>query len=684
MCFFVSCSSNLPHLNSTNFHLILSLPSSFYNTIMLHYINCRLQRSPSSTTHTAISPLDIPEILALIFSFLDDYSISKAVVFVCRRWYRLNHQRLLRSVHWQNIWSQRKRDLASMKLIGAARLHCTILKNSFTSENYEIGDNAVRHLLVQSQDEYERQAEQKRRLEALSTKSRQRTRTGTTLYSFSPLKELHLCVGSVFNSTPIDTYIPPITTLASLVITHLSFGTIMGVSLSKILQNCPALEFIDIDGSYRLQLTWAPLVVGKDRPLNLRSFMLDSVTITPESLENLMLFTPRLKVLKLAAMSKQYANYDWSRFLGLLRSLPISLDSIHISAQDQLSSSQVLKEILDISPAVSKWSIWAFDMSASLLSELELCTDRLTTLELFSRPTTSSCYDCGKERLVNAPSILHHFLSTSDSLVHLRTLKTIASVGDMDIHNRGVSNEIYRPLPLLPVWRCRGLQTLELEIHGHGESRLEHPIHSRILFGYISRAFPLLEDLRIRAPMTCFSRKWGYSPWICRELEGGLCLLGRLKHLQRLQIVPGNNFERNREIKYQELSWILPSGCSYKYRRMRLKIIGSRWWQEVRANEDSLETRRSAQRQQQQLQDQESGGDVPVAAELPGQFQHLGLLKDVENMIKEMDSGSAHPLPSLERLTFVPHLFYRPEDAIDRIIASELSIIDNVRSFFKR
>ncbi|KAG0294125.1 hypothetical protein BGZ96_001747 [Linnemannia gamsii] len=95
---------------------------------------------------------------------------------------------------------------------------------------------------------------------------------------------------------PIDAYIPPITTLTRLVITRSPFGTI----------------------------TW---------PLNLRSLMLDSVIIKPENLENMLNFTPRLKVLKLAAMSKQYANYDWSQFLGHLRSLPISLDLVHISAR---------------------------------------------------------------------------------------------------------------------------------------------------------------------------------------------------------------------------------------------------------------------------------------------------------------------------------------------------------------
>ncbi|KAF9177620.1 hypothetical protein BGZ50_008540, partial [Haplosporangium sp. Z 11] len=85
-----------------------------------------------------------------------------------------------------------------------------------------------------------------------------------------------------------------------------------------------------------------------------------------------------------------------------------------------------------------------------------------------------------------------------------------------------------------------------------------HPGFTRVLFGYISRVCPHLQDLQINAPRIAVS------------LEGGLCLLARLVNLESLSIrICGINIKP----KSVDLDWMAPWGQKLKPRQKRQAVI---------------------------------------------------------------------------------------------------------------
>lgn len=76
---------------------------------------------------------------------------------------------------------------------------------------------------------------------------------------------------------------------------------------------CPLLEVYEIHGTPAVELTFTPPTTTtvdqeqeqQQRPLALRSLVLVNTRFDQDSLENLLTFTPKLKVLKLIAMSSR-------------------------------------------------------------------------------------------------------------------------------------------------------------------------------------------------------------------------------------------------------------------------------------------------------------------------------------------------------------------------------------------
>lgn len=632
----------------------------------------------------------------------------------------------------------------SAKLVGAAQFsYCFLAKPAEDILGYE-----VKEAVERSQEEYWRLDVQRRDLsrsrresESMVTNdSRQTTTTAasvatvttttlspsptttsvtgttSTLYNFGPLKELNIIMDMSYSQYAAIGFPYP-NTLTKIVMTILvpDQGHIRAGLDGLLWNRCPLLEVYEVHGTPTVELTWTPPITTDQehekmqRPLALRSLILNNTIFDQDSLENLLSFTPRLKVLKLIAMPSRDAEpgYDWLQFLRHLQSLPISLDTIHISTYNQQTPPEVLQAVSEIctSPSsLQEWNLWALDTSPSLLKDLELRTsiNSLTTLELFSKSQRPGI-SCQLSELRGAPLFLHQILTTSDKLTHLRTLKTIVRLEDWDIHrrggyfllndpsitlnNKGKNGNILRiygndniamyaataaatlyasePTRAEPViWRCRGLQTLHVEVHAPNKVRSRASVQSRIIFGYISRVFPKLEELRVRTPHFCHTTKKIHDikcPRIRLELEGGLCLLGRLKHLQRLDARPGNHaswiLDNVREV---DLDWMIPSGHTFKARRARQKEV--KQWQQRRDQEKKLEAEQSPQKK--------AIGDVSAVTEVLGQLRNLGLLKDVKEMVKEMESMSVPSLQSLEGLSLRHSYFVWPENEIKYTLSS--------------
>lgn len=627
-------------------------------------------------------PLEIAEILAQIFNYLNDSTLRRTVALVCRQWFLINQGRFLRNVVWDNTWTEPRLGMVPSSLVGAARFHCCLLvkrTNGLKAITYE---ETVNHLLSECQDEYKKQAEQQRQRQSRVTP---KDKPWTSLYRLSPLQALHLEVNTIYDISNIEAYIPPISTLTSLVLTCRHANTFASnttsINLALVLQNCPALEYFEAQGSFSLELRWAPLLASdQQHPFNLRSLVLDSTGFYQQYLHRLLSLAPRLKVLKLIAVpthSFSYPGYHWAGLFAHLRLLPIALDTVFCSSRDQFSPPLFHRQLLEICPVVSEWNLWALDVSPLLLQELEAHTNNLTSLVLYSKPHRTGGTCCLSE-LKHAPTTLHRFLSTPDTLVHLRTLKTVALLVNFDIHGRGgyvykddPNRDLYMPFrneapKPLEVWRCHNLLTLHLEIHAPGEHMLDGCVHSRIIFGYISRVFPLLEELRIWTPYKCSTRGniQFYPPRLRFELDGGMCLMGRLRNLQRLEVRPGKG-SLTTPIDEVDLNWMLRSGQGGKYRLLRRIRVES--WRLRKKREKELEMLRL----QKQLA-QPEGNAVPlVDPELMGQLRNLGLLVDVEEMILEMDSRSYRPLPSLEGLSIKTRYFVWPESEVSLCIPEE-------------
>ncbi|KAG0065698.1 hypothetical protein BGZ89_008003 [Linnemannia elongata] len=330
----------------------------------------------------------------------------------------------------------------------------------------------------------------------------------------------------------------------------------------------------------------------------------------------------------------------------------------------------------------SEWSLWGLNVKPSLLQSLESMANVVTKLELYwsSRPQGYGA-SCHRQDLQSVPTLIHKYLCNSPHLVHLQVIRSAFLIKDMDLFGRRTFGNLSPldskacdpelvPEPAdasgkLEVWQCRNLRTLQFEINAHLDViPMTDPVQSRILFGYISRVCPNLEDLFITCPSVCVdsvSRR-NYTPRLSLQLYGGICLLSRLRSLKRLKIedyylCQGPNCE------VYEMNWIVSSGRDSWSRKKRQEVMSE--WKSMETEENRLETERKKNGGLKTLTPASAAKeDVRLAKEL----QNLGLIVDVRNMVKEMDGYfSVGCFPELERLSFEYPIDHRPRNELHRL-----------------
>ncbi|KAG9072960.1 hypothetical protein KI688_000741 [Linnemannia hyalina] len=678
---------------------------------MIRYLHRRLHKtSPASTTivQTKISPLDIPEILDLIFSFLNDYTLRRSVLRVSRQWHLLSQTRLSREVIWSEHSRPSKKERALRTLPGASKVHFSF--HSITPAAFKTVRDALLHL----EDEVESGGKQqhRRRLgtNALDCDTNnynmtQTTPTSTpTVYSFTPLREMELFVW--YSHTDSFEWFPLPSSLVSLRI-GFSYAHYTTIDLQGILEKCPALERLCIEshGSPVILSDAAPRLKStiKDAsqlpPLSLRSLVLCGIGFAQEDLETLLLLTPNLKELQLRSMlwSNALDKYEWARLFQLLKRRNITLDKAHFSMAGSAMSVEETEMLLTgvYRPSSQERFLWALDLTPQLLQSVFSMADTLTTLEILWKPTSKEYpRECCERSLLNTHALIHKLLCESPRLVHLTTLKTMVRLQDIDLFDRAgytdldtrhdatvaenvqSSSSTSRPPPA--IWRCRSLRTLHIDLHIPLTTE-ERPVYSRIVFGYVSRVCPLLEDLQIGTQETCHSwvgpiYYFRYFSGLSMSLGGGLCLLGRLKFLQRLRVFSDVGDGKN-EYKDWDVNWITASGrksvLSNWKRRREVKS-----WREWRRNEDLVETVRAEIRMRLAI----SGTSHPIPdadAVILKQLENLGLLFDVEEMVKEMEVKEFRPMPALEGLSLNHPTLMPPETVLEHLFPS---MLDKLRS----
>ncbi|KAF9545687.1 hypothetical protein EC957_010550 [Mortierella hygrophila] len=408
-------------------------------------------------------------------------------------------------------------------------------------------------------------------------------------------------------------------------------------------------------------------------------------------LEDLLTLTPDLETLKLIGHEKYiyHANHtmeywDWDRFRTHLQSLSLPRKQLFYGEHWHHGLDLVpLEADLTICPNTQHRTFFYYSLTPTVLTFLKEQPVFLTSLEILQPKYISCVYDGwnlhNKLRYTARP--LHRLLCECPNLRHLKTLKMHYMTDFMDVHRRipiypvlsstdqgqeGWLEDVQdapHPNNVPGIWICRGLETLHLELHVHDQAIEKGKHHSRILYGYIATVCPQLIHLRIRFPHFCESpsiKGWPskYEPYV---LEGGLCLLSKLQHLERLWISHGIFFCENPS----ELNWLAKFGRTEEHRARRREIVdgwGSRLREEAMLEADRFEKCAGIAG--------EILGSRAYDEEVVTGLENLGLLQDVVNTVAEMDADEYKILPELFKIACGDHHERNPENEIKALFYS--------------
>ncbi|KAF9927768.1 hypothetical protein FBU30_002885 [Linnemannia zychae] len=599
---------------------------------------------PTSTP----SPLQIPEILDHIFSYVDNHSLCKSIILVCRQWFWMNRHRVIRGLIFDGHSDPQKLSKVLLRLPGAGRLCWFTARDS----NREAHWAQLRKVLKRNHDQYlQNQIRQYQHMDQSSSSDEELQEDSITkrLLTDAPLRELE-----IIGSLDIGTSLPPILPcLYALTRLQLELNCDTTLHMGQLLRACPMLKDIHAKAlsTHCLELPgpWFPFAKDSHKPkaLRLLSLVLERVRLPQYSLEDLLSIAPHLQKLKLIGLTRvnpaqpqnnigSHVQYDASRLYQHIQSLDLPLRSFHFSIRDQpLTTSELREMMFDIVHlplgARSEWAFWTPDLTPTMLRNLNDVPNVVTTLEIFCETISN----CGPD------SGLYRYLCASPHLMHLRAPNTAYLVEHMDLHQRLRGRYLPAAGPAQTIrpgiWKCRNLQTLHLAFHSRRDSTLSSPTNARLIFGYLSRVCPQLRDLGIYTTESCMLNNRIYAPVLHMRLQGGFCLLARLKNLERLRI---GSSDRLIAYKSWDLKWMVTNKHSFMDRRQRRKILRSK------ENDESMD-------------------------DLKKQLENLGLLLDVKRMMEEMDSDDFQCWKSLRKISLYRdgEIGLLPEQEIQRLIS---------------
>ncbi|GJJ70753.1 hypothetical protein EMPS_03103 [Entomortierella parvispora] len=500
-------------------------------------------KEPHPATPTAparATPVEINELVELIFSFLDQSTLQFTASPVSRRWYII--ARPLFDLHFrlrpqnQPSWLQLDQTLlvANKLTIGNS------LTTSFKTKDELRLWNTMTTQITQA-------------VESLRTRQKRRV----------SIKSLHLWMESWF--------LPQEQLLAMFNPSHLSELSVVlpretgpYMNLGEILQQCPnllALSIIrrltDITSNMEAQLIeLLPQIQreivthlidrtnGSRKYLSLESLCLENFRISPHALRSYFPLLGLLKELRVVLGPYVYNRSDRNVFHAeeaarafwrdLAACCPL-LRSIHLNSDVSDDCDIPLEHFPNVSTLGStfKRNVASAGLSLSNLVGANSADNWLTTLEII--PGSTRSYSAGKGELkIEGDKLLRRFLLSSPQLLHLKIDKRIALS----------SNVLLDKQDPTAIWACRGL--ISLTIHFDRWSRGQ--MSSRQIFGYLARFCPRIQELSLS--LYCSYPIWG--------LRSGLCLLTRMRDLRQLEIDTLNEdtSEEMRCLSKSDFSWI--------------------------------------------------------------------------------------------------------------------------------
>ncbi|KAG0380861.1 hypothetical protein BGX24_004071 [Mortierella sp. AD032] len=703
----------------------------------------------STTNRKQRSPLELPELLDLTFSFIDDHTITHTIILVCRQWLQVGQHRVIKELVWQSNSKKIEKDRVLSQLGRVDRL-CYRAENFGYNGLY--GDKALWENLAGRSRRHRFLDWEQRRARFGQPQQKQQEREGNgdeveeeldTVQETSelPLKELRMQgTVSLYN---MKEFYPAMAHLTSLEIRSVHYGILQ---MRQLFENCPLLQEICVESpsptAQYLQGPWFSEVrvnprtgqARKRAPLLLRSVVLRNLIVPQSCLETLIGVVPQLGELLLVIkdfvdlygstittvtndnnsdgdVNGSLSTDGPTRIRQLVKLHHPQLYSFYFSPPHSIAPlSDVIHDWIQDAP-LSKRRDWTFEgpeLTPCIVGHLVQLPNFITTLHI-----SGEC------------STLHGYLCASPHLLHLKAPYTAISIDDLDIHHRLVPGRFPtdtdtdtvmstnqqqqqqqqqgndRP----QVWACRRLQTLQVAFFSTNMTSSS----SRVVFGYISRVCPKLKDLEIYGP-EYLSGGWLAADLDIRQgrlyllLEGGLCLLSRLKSLERLvvgkwyDIVTRADEESGDEDDGGDdghsggdwavhFDWIIPAGHSATRRNARQAWInraeGKRCWLKMLQDEEAQEEERLQNQQKvlsdhgvttatQQVKDTDNGDEEGLAARL----QDLGLLKGVKQVLEEMESSKVEEgegyrcWPHLTRLSFYQDITFgqQPGAEVKRLL----------------
>ncbi|KAG0315699.1 hypothetical protein BGZ97_007933 [Linnemannia gamsii] len=481
-----------------------------------------------------------------------------------------------------------------------------------------------------------------------------------------PLYEVVLMTSRTFGQSWINN-LPFPSTLRRLTIEREASAYI---DIGRILILCPLLESLHLLASWTLYVT-GPWTTGNQESLPnrlaLRSLVLERPLMPQAWMEALLRKTPDLDDLKLITITDIDSNpWDWPRFFKHLQALALPLKQFHYSRPWTVPTSDEQEEkIFSVCSSAQDRTFLAQNMTPIIIKCLTDQPVALTTLDILL-PRYGYCSRNGwlmEDEDISTgytAQAWHQPLCECSNLRHLKTLKIPYMIEYMDLHRRNGMIPRYEDShcephvqPIPGIWICRGLETLYLDLHVHDQNR------RGIAYGYISRVCPRLRDLRISFPEGCsfeIGRTFVWQqPFVLQE---GLCLLSRLKWLERLRVE-----YKLVECEFAELNWLCRSGRTEEHRARRREIVEG--WTSRLEEEAVMEITRLAKSEGNEVLGVGDGdGGLLVS------MRNLGMLQDVKDMVVEMDTDEFVCLPELQQLACGNHLEQRPEKEIRSLFYS--------------
>ncbi|KAF9950308.1 hypothetical protein BGZ72_008004 [Mortierella alpina] len=576
------------------------------------------------------SPLEVTEILQHVFSYLDEYSMRMSVVHVCRKWYYMNQHIVMRELVWHTTSSSEDFAKFLVKLPDANRLRWfSQFRGATRNENTPQWEQ-----LVSAIERNYKELQQTILLQELGTGNSSKKRgdiiksrnTGNPRLRRTCLRELELN-GYIQLSKGLGDLLPFLSSLTSLIISTY-FET--SVFMDQIFRQCPQLLTLRFSilqkGSIKMPSPWIPIELQQDpktpTTFPLRSLTLQGAFVPQVDLEKLLSMTPRLYELKLINLLSENtfnSRYDRSRFVQHIQTLNLPLTSFHLSHDvwGQMHE-ELQRTLVPLKGQLLEWSLWGEELKPSISQTLCLHPNNITSLEIVSNRWTYAS---------TANEGLHNFLCVSPHLLHLKVPQMFFPLQRLDLHHvddiplidhRLRFNFRYSPpsrdLYIEPgVWACRRLKTLHMEFHRHGDVSIGAPVHGRILFGYLSKVCPELQDLQIRVSDIDVS------------LQGGMCLLSRLHSLQTLVIAISATHPK---YKKADLEWMADLPKPGPWQR-----LGKFSWLE---KEVVKTARKPEETITKRFESPEKSPKEHAEERLEADLKSLGLIEDVDMVLANM------------------------------------------------